>query len=256
MHPAVLLVAAAVCAAPSPGREEIAARKEALSLRLDSLEMLKQERKAAGESLVDLERAAAALRDSIESLRSRVENLSAKGVLPAPERPAGRSFGVAALARRLKGRSVFDWVILAVGIVAVVAGVVLVVGLVRTVFGGKRTRRRPPGPSERPRRRVPPAGGASASTRGADIDKEGIESLRRRVAEDARREREAEHLSPGGLSGTGGGADAGNGDTLRDRILNAANQGLDVAQISRRFHISVDQVALILRVARNGKRNS
>ncbi|MCP4648282.1 MAG: hypothetical protein GY852_11235 [bacterium] len=39
---------------------------------------------------------------------------------------------------------------------------------------------------------------------------------------------------------------------LRNRIIHAAQEGLDTQEISRRYHVSVDQVALILRVAEKG----
>ena len=42
-------------------------------------------------------------------------------------------------------------------------------------------------------------------------------------------------------------------DTHREDIIQAAREGLNAQEISRKFHVSVDQVALILRVASKGQ---
>lgn len=38
---------------------------------------------------------------------------------------------------------------------------------------------------------------------------------------------------------------------LRERIVSLANQGVDIREIAHRYQISIDQVALILRIAKN-----
>ena len=93
----------------------------------------------------------------------------------------------------------------------------------------------------------------------ADIDTDGLESLRKRVGEDIRRIQRLDSEKPDGLHAAAASdavTGAAEGTTLRERILEAALEGLDVHQISKRFHISIDQVALILRVARGEKRNT
>ena len=47
-----------------------------------------------------------------------------------------------------------------------------------------------------------------------------------------------------------------NKDTIRNSIIRAAKEGLDVQEISRKYHVSVDQVKLILRIADSGQSKS
>ncbi len=241
-------------------KQKVAEKKQVLSARLDSLEMEKQHRKQRGEPLDELERACAAVRDSIEQLRAQIGNLSEQGVLPPPERKAPSPPDLGAL---LKGRSVFDWVILGVGFVAIVAGIVLVVGIFRAFFGAANRRPRhkaaPAKPSTPARRPGASSRAPSASGGDTDINDEGIESLRHRVSADIKRIQRFDSEQPPALraqAGPDAGAGAAHGDSLRERIMQAAHEGLDVQQISKRFHISADQVALILRVASDGTRGS
>jgi len=241
-------------------QQDAAARKERLSEILDSLEMQKQAGKRAGVPIDELEKACAAVRDSIEVLRAAVAELSEKGELPAPEAPDEKRISdYSAVLQGLKNRSLIDWVIFAVGAVAVISVAALAFSFIRLIFSGGRGKTapmRPGGESSRVSGRpasctTPP----SASVGTADINNEEIESLRQRVNEDIRRIQRFDRRLPSVPQASGAQEESGGGSgSLRDLILKAAHEGMDIQQIAKRFHISIDQVSLILRVGKPEQR--
>lgn len=249
--------------------EEMAERKKALDERLDSLEMVKQTRKRRGEDLAGIEQSVASVKDSIAALRAEIAALTPENQV-APPLDTG-SAGLLSTLGLPKPQGLFDWIIMAVGAIALVSGLVLVIGLFHSLL--TRSRRRPkavrpqraappPSPPPAPRSTPPPAAPAmprpfspKESDTPADIDNESIESLRQRMHDDIARIRRFDEsmtfetepppspppppVEPSGEEG---------GD-MRQKVLAAARQGLDAREISRRLHLSVDQVMLILRVA-------
>lgn len=264
--PALFLCLLVLALAYEPGAahdpyQELVARKRVLSARLDSLEMLKQARKRQGRELAELEENVSRVKDSIAAVRAEVAALTPASQVAPPLEPGADGF-LGRLAS-LRPQGILDWVIVAVGAVAVLSGIVLVVGLLHTIVGGSRRRpkrarpsRSVPAPSVRPRSASPAAGvPPTVSGAPADIDSEGLESLRQRMHDDIERIRrfdeehspfDSERPAPAPEP-----VDEGAGE-VRDRVLAAARQGLDVQEISRRLHLSVDQVALILRVSGRG----
>ena len=258
----IVLVIVILSAGYAFTKEEVAGQKQKLSAQLDSLEMLKQQRKRNGEPMADLEAQCKMVRDSIAALKQEIVRLSEEGLLPPPQSAARKGFPIPDFRSLAKNRSILDWAVLAVGIAAVLAGILLVFGIIRAI-ANKSSRPKTSGRAVRPkqpqsafRQQQPPQ--PSVSRGDADIDNEGIEALRQRVSQDYKRIQRFD-TQPSAAAKTSAQSDIdaqqNDGQTLRDKILLAASQGLDVGQISKRYHISADQVSLILRVARDGKQD-
>ena len=228
---------------------DIPLKKSALLQKLDSIDVEKQIRKRKGLPLDDLEKYSTALKDSIAALRTAVGK---PGNLPAAEQTdivsneRQRSF----LAyQKYVPRNAFDWIVLIVGGVAIIAGIILCIGFFSMLFGkkGKNARslttRAPPdqSPSEEPPQRHPAFTGAAAEERE-------IDSLRKRIVTENSEGPPADTPTAEDPGGTGAPA-IHDGVDLKKRILAASRQGAEITEISRRFHISTDQVSLILRVA-------
>ncbi|MBD3317180.1 MAG: hypothetical protein GF344_15445 [Chitinivibrionales bacterium] len=244
--------------------EELVGRKKRLSAQLDSLEMLKQLRKKQGQNLEELEKSAALVKDSVEAVRDEIAALTPSADVAQPLKT--ESEGLLRKLGILEPEGLFDWIIVAVGAVAVLSGIILVIGLVHTI--AFRPRHRPK--HGRMQRTAPQAPVSTAGVKhkqiparnpttptvsrsSADIDTESIESLRQRMHDDSRR---IQRFDKGAMPFAAETPESKrhemieNGGGIRGRVLSAAHEGLDVHEISRRLHISVDQVALILRVAR------
>lgn len=231
---------------------DFAAQKSALLQKLDSLDMEKQIRKRKGQSIEDLENLSVTIKDSITGVK---KELARSGDVPTSKsnEPAGMQQYIKNF-RKYLPQNTFDWIVVVVGFIAIIAGVILCVGLIGMALKKILRKKRPPlktmhdifpqtvkkndseylSKSERP------------DTDAADTR---IDSLRQRIKEES-----------GNTPLTGSGQNAAqpniSGETaadtagLRNRIITAAEQGADIQEISRRFHVGADQVSLILRVAR------
>jgi len=123
--------AACVFAAPAVTDPGLALRH-----RLDSLEVEKQVRKRQGKPIEDLEAVSAELRDSLVGLRASVPQAA-----PPKEAEQGlSSFGKIPYIEEIlsfRPTGAFDWVIVGTGAVALLSGLVLVIGL----FAGRKKKR-------------------------------------------------------------------------------------------------------------------
>lgn len=259
---AVVVLAAMVSPAArgGPSGDDILARKHELSRRLDSIELEKQRLKRRGEDLSDLERDAALLKDSIFMLRSAISN--EEGIAAHPD--TSRAFRGFNLEQYLP-RNPFDWIVVVMGAVAVLSGVVLVVGLFQSRFGRGRGRSgraaRPrssarPSPPPRAAPKLPPLEpGADDGESEKQREREKLERLRRRIERGTPRagrpEREPPPI-PRSAPDDQPPADAGEGGDITREIIRAARGGMSEEEISRRYHIGVDQVRLIVRMHRDG----
>jgi hypothetical protein len=126
----ITIVACAFFALSAPVASQSADRSLELRQRLDSLEVEKQMRKRQGKPIDDLEAATVGMRDSLLDLRL-ADTAPAQG--QAREKGGGFSlpeipFLSDALAFRPAG--IFDWIIVGTGFVALLSGLMLVVGIV------------------------------------------------------------------------------------------------------------------------------
>jgi len=242
-------------------RKEVVNTKKMFSAKLDSIELEKQIRKRRGEPLDELESESRAIYDSIVVLRRQLDGTSEDG-LPSLEGDEESSPLRALLRFFRKPVHIFDWIIVVVGLIAVLSGIILISGLVHTIFSRTRKSSRQ---SVRPSLKKSQSdyvskdssvGPPLVSSQMTDKDDKDITLLRKRMKRDIDRiQRFNDAPSPFSTAEKNG---AGNKeqddtDTLRDDIIRAAQEGLDAQDIARKYHVSVDQVALILRVAAKGQ---
>ena len=242
----VSICALCLFAQRSAAQDSLSISKRFLSEKLDSIEVEKQLHKRKGESIEELEKAAESLKDSIAAIRGR---------LPASPQPAesapGSGLTIANRPQQTPGwtgpigrylpKTFFDWMVDVVGLAAIISGIVLVFGIVGMF--SRRFRKKNSRPSAQPLRDTLPHSAAARSYeknaqvagRGSEEDEGDVAALRRRVE---------------------GVPDAVEDPLPKDpfrvkaRVVRAARQGLDNQEIARRFHLSVDEVSLILRISR------
>lgn len=230
--------------------------KRDLSARLDSLEMEKQARKRRGESIGDLELESKSVRDLIAQTRQRIaeETQADPG-----QSPAGGKHSVPGVPISWIPASLFDWIILVVGGIAALAGIVLVVGLLRSLVRRMGGRSRPAGPRVKaaPARRSVGRSERGTLAGGADSEtpQREIELLRQRVRSDVERLQRFNDREESPLSRLDHGVEPSSEEGAAEKravVARAAREGMGVQEISRKFHMSVDQVSLILRVTGRG----
>ncbi|MDD5673908.1 MAG: hypothetical protein PHC61_07090 [Chitinivibrionales bacterium] len=251
----------------TPHAEALVQKKMALNARLDSLEMEKQQKKRKGQSLASQDSIIALLKDSITQIKQDI-SLTSDSVAPvvtpdtaaAVVTPPQRSFFApvfkALAAMRVLPNTALDWIIAALAIVALLSGIVLLIGLLRTfVFRPKKSKR-----PFVPVQRAPTPYTASGTRGDVPLQKRttslptvppgngfDVEALRRTIRRSELEEPVAE--APVFPAEPSAAENAPDGETLKQQIIAAGGEGLSVSEISRKFHVSVDQVALILKIA-------
>lgn len=257
-----LLIAALIGAATVPCRAaNPVAERERLVARLDSLEVVKQHHKRRGLTLADLERQTARIKDSLAALKEQIES----GTVEAPRGslPSARFVLPDLPLDTLRPASAFDWVIVSVGAVALLSGLILLIGLLRGLFTKGARRKKKQQVSVIPRQTAPPPNPARPKAEGpppppprTDTTNDDIAFLRDRIAasEPKKASTPPPHLNPQTPTSL---QESSAEDDIKNKVLAAAREGLSISQISRRFHIGADHVALILKVAgREGGKGS
>ena len=236
---------------------DFAAQKSMLLQKLDSLDVEKQVLKRKGQSIEDLEKLSATIKDSIAGLKKELalgEGVSLSATLP--DVPTGIGQYIKDI-RKYLPQNTFDWIVVVVGFIAIIAGLILFVGLIgmlwKKVFRGKKQPLKtmhdifPQTVESSDAEYLSKSGGPDAESSGMKID-----LLRQRIKE------ESAVVPMAGFGPDAVRQDVSSEKTaepadLKNRILLAAEQGADISEISKKFHVSVDQVSLILRVARQEK---
>ncbi len=243
-------------------RANLLSAKKSLSAQLDSIEVEKQMRKRKGKSLADLEKISEKIRDSIAVLRAHFIDISESDSKYRKRFPGKTCFNFFIKSLK-KPKNFFDWIIIIVGIIAVLSGTVLIAGLIHTFFfknGRKSGRQQAPPVSQKPHQvqfsneysKMP----SSVSSAYADIQNKDIDSLRKKMLNDIEHSKNAKNsISPFFSSNKADDnrEEQKHRDTIRDSIIKDGKAGLDAQEISRKYHVSVDQVTLILRISNSGK---
>lgn len=235
---------------------DFAAQKSLLLQKLDSLDVEKQMRKRKGQSIEELEKQSATIKDSIAGVKKELAlgEGKPKPVLK-PNEPAWLPEYIKDI-RKYLPQNAFDWIVVIVGFIAMIAGLILCIGLLnmlwKKVFRGEKKPLKtmhdifPQTVSSSDAEYSSKSGGPNAEAGDKRID-----FLRQRIEESV-----GTTLSDPGtnaarpdISGEKSVDPAG----IKNRIIAAAGLGADIPEISKRFHVSVDQVSLILRVARQEK---
>ena len=218
--------------------------KRKLSERLDSLDLEKQMKKRHGISIRDIEIRQAKLIDSIQVVRQAIQTKA-----PEPLRP------LSAKAKLLffKPASLFDWIILIVGAIAAISGILLIYGIFKSL-----TRRQTPSGNKKSKPGKPapiPKQPLESNARLTQTEQSGTEllaNLRQRMdagqivsKADAKPTVFPEDLHKSNETAN----PKDQSENLESRIMQAAQDGLDIQEISRRFQVSADHVSLILKIS-------
>ena len=236
----------------------VAEIKQALTRKLDSLDLEKQVLKRSGQSISDIELQQTELLDSLKLIREKIQSSYLS---------QSRPYKATSKVSIPRPQSLFDWIIVAVGATAVLSGLILIIGLLKT-FSSKPRRRRTNSlkkkatqtytqmqhsePLQKPV--LPPPEHPVFP----DTLPDPITRLRMRIIEESKTEEAMEQTPVHNVHSPVAHSTTLENDQEKDisnKILNASNSGLDVLEISRRFHMSTDQVSLILKVARKQTRS-
>lgn len=266
----------------------MAQKKRIFAEKLDSIDIEKQLRKRKGESIVELERSAESYRDSIADLKMQM----APGNEAMETKDEGRDMSARGAGEgifaQISGmvkflpRTLFDWVVVIVGCIAIVSGIILFIGFVGMVSKGFKRRKKPPRTlhdlfphiPERTAEDVFPK--AVEST--AEETNETIDLVRKRMQDTAVSESEKNSILAifnEESRGVGHGSDAPavsgqqertqepaaakegkSTPDIKRQVVGAMQEGLAVSEISKKFHISADEVSLILRLARQNEQRT
>jgi hypothetical protein len=231
-----------VAAAPSPCSEKAgvaAVRLCRIIAQIDSLEVEKQTAKRIGQSIVDLELITARLRDTVFLLR---EELQVRNPVSAP---APRK-GLAPFKNYLPATfGLIDQIIIGAGAVTLLCTLIFLF-----FFLSAAARRRKV--LAKKRLQVKPFEARSDASRGAEAAaRKAYDAQIKNIAEqEALLDRQQSPAPPSGAPSPKPPETAVPQNSLDAQVIKAFGRGQDVKTISRRFHIGVDQVALILKMAK------
>lgn len=222
----------AVMPAPAPDN---ALRLREFNRQIDSLEVAKQEKKRSGQSIDELEGLTGSLRDSVADLRRGFEQgTAATRAAQSPECPARTSAWPLSL-------GVFDRItIAAAGVFLLIAAVFFFVYF--SAAARRRRNRSPAAPAAK--RGDPLRNGASRS----DTAAQRAYAAQIKPGPPPAQPRPETPASPLPSKPSGQRSDLPR--DLSELVARAAAEGLDAKEISRRYHISEDEVALIRAMGR------
>lgn len=222
-----------------------------ISEKIDSLDLIKQTQKRHGQPIAEIEQVQVVLRDSLQSLRSIIQKYAE--IQPTTHAP----FHTLALA---KPANLFDWIIAIVGIIAAFSGVMLLIGLIRAFFIKKPRRNRnatahkknspKQTTSAEPAYPLYTAASAHAAPSNSSpiLGETNLHYLKGRVTNEEAINRSEAPPIPKGSNQSGKSAPFSLNET-EQQVIAAARSGLNPIEISRKYHLSNDHVALILRIA-------
>jgi hypothetical protein len=236
----------------------LAEKKKVLTQKIDSLDLLKQKLKRNGLPIVEVEQHQKMLRDSLHFLRSYIQTTSE--ITPATPNGSNKFYFFQ------KPSNLFDWIIVIVGIIATFSGLMLAVGIFRTLGSKKRIRIYPKQKrekstparenmvenSKKPAAAYPDYRQTSVTstyssyptTENADT----LEHLRKRL--DIQSDSVNDDISENpAVPQSRTKINRDTVDNIEQKVLIAARNGYGVAEISRQFQLSIDHISLILKVA-------
>ncbi|HAJ78583.1 MAG TPA: hypothetical protein DCO75_02330 [Fibrobacteres bacterium] len=225
--------------------------KNSLMEKLDSIDVEKQIRKRKGLPIIDLEKQSTTLKDSITELRTVIEkpdNLTA-GLNNADS--TSIMFKLQTYKKYLP-HNAFDWAVLSVGFAAAIAGIILFIVFFSMILKKINMKKK-----SRPKalnnidihtevgKNISPEINDGQKFTGNDVT--GIDSLRKIINE----ERDFYVMDTGApaIEKTSAMPESSETDELKKNILAASKDGAGISDLSKKFHVSSDQVSLILRMA-------
>ena len=141
-----------VCLLPLGGNalasNELSARKRAFTEKLDSIDLEKQLHKRKGESLEDLEKAARSAQGLVAALKRQSAQIRAARYRSHEDRgkshdgSGGNSSSRIQPFQKYLPKTFFDWIVDIVGFIAIVSGVVLLIGIFGLISKGLKKKKK------------------------------------------------------------------------------------------------------------------
>jgi hypothetical protein len=219
----------------------ISETRHILIQKIDSLDLEKQLLKRQGQPVTEIENRQKEIIDSLNSIRKIIQTATTERISVVSKSPPENKFLF------FKPQGYFDWLILIIASIAGISGLILLIGIIKTLSVKKNKKTSRTGLqaaqtySQVKQFRHPeqPSNETAISE-----NPDSLNSLRRRVAEEQRIENET--IPP--LHSESPPASSEKSTDIKSLVFKAASEGLDVQEISRRLHLSADQVSLILKV--------
>lgn len=240
-------------AMPNSRDSSIIKKRMDLITQSDSIDLLKQSFKRKGMALTELEEKQKAIHDTLKYLNNQIQKIKFS--------PTRTSIPDLIRSISLKPDTIFDWIIIVVGIIAIISGVFLVFGVFSIARSKKkRSKKKRPVQNSIP----PPQKAPAPSTHPIDElralatnTSDTVTQLRRQLKNSEHennapdRERLKQHQEPEEEMAP---LPVSDNEYKRDthtekKIIEAARNGASPQEISKKFHTSIDQVSLILKVA-------
>jgi len=209
--------------------------------RIDSLDLEKQVLKRQGQPVAEIENTQKEIIDSLNSIRKIIQTTNAERLTVINKSSPENKFLF------FKPQGYFDWLILIIASIAGISGLILLVGIIKTLSIKKNKK------SSRTSLQAAQSYSLVKQFRHSEQpsdetvmaeNPDPLKALRKRVAEEKRTENEM--ISPPYSQNPQ--AVSEKSADIKSLVFKAASEGLDVQEISRRLHLSADQVSLILKV--------
>jgi hypothetical protein len=218
----------------------------------DSIDLLKQSYKRKGLPLTELEEKQDSIHDTLKSINKQIQNSKPSSVQTSLLLDLISYIP-------MKPNTIFDWIIIIVGIIAVISGLFLIFGIFSMAASRKKATQKKkslqyntPAPHKTPAPATQPIDELRALAKNTS---DSVHQLRRQLknteyeknapAPEPVKPHPEEEMPPLLLSDQAHKNDA----QIEHKIIDAASNGLNPQEISKKFHISTDQISLILKVA-------
>jgi hypothetical protein len=227
-----------------------------LCQQIDSLDIEKQLKKRAGESITEIEERQKVLVDSLKILRSTFQNdMSYLKTQPNPDNGLFPSSIAGPLqpiinsvTSLLNPKSTFDWFILITSGIAFISIFILFIAIVSVIKRRLRAKKT----VSRPHVSTPPKSVINRTSENPQLENQSITLLN-----DLKKRVQVTNVDPGlpdirftppEYHATATKSTPSTSDNLESQVLEAYQNGLEISEISKKFHISSDHVSLIIKV--------
>lgn len=252
----ILLLTLNLSAAQASGKSNqllpLTEQKKQLSITLDSLDLLKQDRKRAGHTFTDLDLKQNLIRDSLQLIRSKIQHATSTD---------SKSFKTPkSLQKILSSYTAFDWFLVILATSALFAGILLLYGVMSKMLTNKRKEplvkpsQRRQFQVENPIKSQPTIGsGPGSNDYSTTIKLQNIEdtSYNESAPNVVANFPTQPDFKADDISSKKSTSEIKN--ELEQKVVNAVFLGMSIQEVSRKFHLSSDHVSLIIKLSENTK---
>jgi len=282
----IILLTSLRYAPASPSKShlaDISAKRVHFTQLIDSLDLVKQDLKRSGNPVAEIELQQNQLRDSLEVIRKIINRTTA--IKTASQKKSDDKKGTFIQTPH----NFFDWIIIIVGIIATFSGILLITGISRSVLGAANRKKQPPAPHATSTEQTPhresaypmytlhdvtpasrPKPAKDSSTSASSRDLSALQALKKRMdtpppphvqqpsepvtvdlIQPPPTMEEPDPTPPAPVATAAIRETPDTKASIEEKVIRAARNGMDAATISKKFHLSSDHVALLLKIAKS-----